>query len=186
MEYKYFRDPKNFSYLKDGNSECSICGNKELLFDARMYCGEQDIECICDDCLKAGKLIKLDVSANEVNIDEIMNNATDKESADKKINEIIYMTPKLPSWQELWWPYLNDDFCVFLKIASKQDFIGFKKPEETFINSFSDDVKNQSDLNYVWQHLPDRKITNLKDGNYDMSVYLFKSVDKIHCEWDSN
>jgi hypothetical protein len=48
------------------SAKIGVYGNKGLWFDAEMYCGKQDIECVCDKCLKSGKLMEIDVSLNEV------------------------------------------------------------------------------------------------------------------------
>ena len=48
------------------SAKIGVYGNKGLWFGTEMYCGKQDIECVCGKCLKSGKLMEIDVSANEV------------------------------------------------------------------------------------------------------------------------
>lgn len=51
MNFKYFRDPSNFTFLVDEPTECSVCGNVGIWFDSGGYAGVNDIDCICPDCM---------------------------------------------------------------------------------------------------------------------------------------
>ena len=150
VSYKYFRDPKNFSFICDEKGPCSVCGEIGLWFDAQSFCGPQDLDSVCDDCLKGGKLIELDVSANYVRIDLVGKIFPDKKRLEELTNEIIYKTPKLPTWQDLTWPFVENDFCVFEKIASKTDFVvdGIPK-KDLFVSSFPQEDKENTDLEWL-------------------------------------
>jgi uncharacterized protein CbrC (UPF0167 family) len=168
--FKYFRDPENFAFKIDSESTCSICDKSGIWLDAEGYSGINEIKCICDECLSVGKLLPLEISANQVDIES------------KNSDEIIYRTPALPSWQDQVWPYLDGDYCVFEKLASKLDFLD----KNQFKQSFSDIDQKTSDLDWLWDMVPDTIVSNLEDGNYDVSVYLFSRNDKKHCTWDAN
>jgi uncharacterized protein CbrC (UPF0167 family) len=187
MNYRYFRDPKNFSFICDEKGPCSVCGEIGLWFDAQSFYGTQDLDSVCDACLKGGKLIDLDVSTNYVRIDLVEKIFPEKKKLEELTNEIVYKTPSLPSWQDLSWPFVENDFCIFEKIASKIDFILDGVPDKNlFMSSFSEDDADNSDLNWLWETLSEHPITNLKDGNYDMTVYLFSTSGKPFCTWDAN
>lgn len=47
------------------------------------------------------------------------------------------------------------------------------------------DIEN-TDFDWLWDVLPEKKIINHKEGNYDVSVYLFTSNGKKYCTWDAN
>jgi uncharacterized protein CbrC (UPF0167 family) len=139
VAFKYFRDPENFAFKIDSESTCSICEKSGIWFDAGGYSGQNEIICICDECLSLGKLVPLDISANQTNI----------ESPNSDV--INYCTPSLPSWQDQVWPYIDGDYCVFEKLASKLDFLD----KDEFKQSFSDDDQNTSDFDWLWDMLPD-------------------------------
>ncbi len=169
--FKYFRDPDNFSFKIDEVSACSVCGDKGIWFDAGGFYGETEIDCICDECLASGKLENLGIETNEAFGDN-----------DEETNVIIYSTPALPTWQNRVWPYVNGDYCVFERLASKADFIN----KNEFINSFSAEDKEQTDLDWLWQTLPNNRITTHLEGNFDVSVYLFTCQGQKYCTWDAS
>ncbi len=128
MKFKYFSDPDNFA---DEESKCSVCNKVGLWFDTGGYSGTNEIECICDDCLLEGKLKSLEIEANEA----LKGNTEDKET-------IIYRTPSLPTWQDSEWPFINGQYCVFERMASKADF----QSKDEFKESFMESDKENSDL----------------------------------------
>lgn len=171
IKFKYFRDPDNFAYKINEASNCSLCDKIGLWFDAGGFYGINEIECICDSCLLAGGLKELEIETNE---------AQDGSSED--IETIIYKTPSLPTWQDRVWPFVNNSCCTFEKIASRTDF----ESKEEFQTSFSESDKIDSDLDWLWETLPDKPITSHKDGNYNVSVYLFTCDSKKYCTWDAS
>jgi uncharacterized protein CbrC (UPF0167 family) len=171
MEYKYFRDPDNFAYKIDKAANCSVCGKVGIWFDAGGFYGINEIECICDSCLSEGTLRELEIETNEAS-----------DGTDEEKDEIIYRTPALPTWQDRIWPFVNGQYCVFERIASKADF----ENEEDFKSSFLDRDRENADLEWLWSILPEKRIANYKDGNFDVSVYLFTCNGKKYCTWDAN
>ena len=170
-KFRYFRDPDNFAFRVERALPCSVCEVEGLWFDAGGFYGTNEIECICDDCLASGKLKELEIETNEAS-----------QGPPEEIETIIYKTPALPTWQDRVWPYIDGSYCVFERMASKADF----KDKYEFQGSFSHDDKEQSDLEWLWNILPDKKINNHREGNFDVSVYLFTLGNKKHCTWDAN
>ena len=170
-KFKYFRDPDNFALRVDKISPCSICETEGLWFEAGGFYGINEIKCICHNCLSEGKLKNLEIETNQAS-----------EGTTEEIEAIIYRTPALPTWQDRIWPYVEGQYCVFERIASKEDF----ESEKEFLNSFSENDKENSDLEWLWKILPDRRIVNHLDGNYDVSVYLFTYGDTKYCKWDAS
>ena len=89
MKFQYFRDPDNFAYKMEKQAECSVCNKVGLWFDAGGFYGSNKIECICDKCFLAGKLIDLGIETN----DTYHGSKEDRET-------ISYKTPSLPTWQD--------------------------------------------------------------------------------------
>ncbi|TCI01297.1 hypothetical protein EZV61_18660 [Corallincola luteus] len=170
MNFKYFRDPDNFAFKTDEPMKCSVCGMLGVWFDAGGFYGIDEIECICDECLAAGKLKALEIEANEAFGGSAEEN-----------DEIIFATPALPTWQDRVWPYVDGSFCVFERIASKQDF----DSKEEFKRAFSNKVAEQSDLEWLWQTLPEKTVENYQQGG-DVTVYLFSNNGAKYCTWDAN
>jgi len=170
MKFKYFRDPDNFSFKVDEPSECSLCGKVGLWFDGGGFSGVDDIECVCDSCLVDGRLQELEIETNE---------ALEGCVEDQKI--IIYKTPSLPTWQDRAWPFVNGSYCVFERMASKADF----ESKEDFMSSVLDSEGKNSDLKWLWEGLPEKRIANHKEGNFNVSVYLFTSNGEKYCIWDA-
>lgn len=170
-KFKYFRDPDNFVFRVGTTLPCSICETEGLWFNTGGFYGTNEIECICDNCLAEGKLKELGIETNEAS-----------EGTTEEIETIIYRTPSLPTWQDRVWPYVDGSYYAFERMASKQDF----ESKEEFQNSFSESDKEQSDLDWLWEILPERRINNHLEGNFDVSVYLFTHGEKKYCTWDAN
>lgn len=171
MEFKYFRDPENFSFKMDESAECSICGAEGIWHDAGGFYGLNEIECICDSCLISGKLKELEIETNEAN-----------EGNPEDIEEIIYKTPALPVWQSRLWPVINGEFCIFERMASKADF----SSKDEFKDSVMPLDREGSDLDWLWDAMPEQRIKNHKQGNFNVSVYLFTHKGKKHTTWDAS
>lgn len=170
-KFKYFRDPDNLAFRVDTALPCSICGAEGIWFDGGGFYGANEIDRICDDCLAAGKLKELEIETNDAS-----------EGALEEIETIIYKTPPLPTWQDTAWPYVDGSYCVFERMASKEDFVN----KDEFQNSFSEEDKEHSDLDWLWEVLPEKRINNHQEGNFNVSVYLFTLGEKKHCIWDAN
>tara|TARA_Y100000589_G_scaffold304380_1_gene317489 strand:+ start:72 stop:275 length:204 start_codon:yes stop_codon:yes gene_type:complete len=67
-------------------------------------------------------------------------------------------------------------------MASKADFVD----KDEFKGSFSDFEKENSDMDWLWEMLPEKRIANHKDGNFNVSVYLFTCNGKKYCTWDAS
>lgn len=152
-----------------------------LRLDGDSLYGTSQIEAVCFKCVERGALIEDDISTNSVNIDPVRE-ALGKDKAEEFTNTIIYRTPKLPTWQDTYWPFVDGDFAIFLKIASKTDFVD----QNQFADSILPHGDSESDPEWQWHMLPDHPINNLKDGQYDISVYLFRRNDRLLTIWDAN
>ena len=171
MNFKYFKDPDNFSYKMKSEEKCSICNAIGIWFDAGGFYGSGKLNCICDRCLINGELEELEKFTNDV----YMGN-------EEQIREIAYRTPSLSTWQDIEWPFLNNDYCIFEKFASKEDYTN----KQEFIESILSSDKDLTVFDSLWSALPDKKIKNIKDGNYNTTVYLFSSNGKKVSTWDAN
>lgn len=171
MKFKYFRDPDNFAFKVEQPTKCSVCGNLGLWFDAGGFYGINEIECICENCMAGGKLKELEIETNEA-----------FEGAEEDKEEIIFRTPALPVWQSREWPFIDGKCCVFERMASKADFSN----KEVFKESVLPSDREGSDLDWLWEAMPDKKIKNHKEGNFDVSVYLFSLNGKKYTSWDAS
>jgi uncharacterized protein CbrC (UPF0167 family) len=181
IAFHYFTDPVNFAYLRDDDSPCEYCGSTSPRLDGGNLSGTSEIDAVCFSCVERGALIQQDMSTNSVNLEEVRK-AIGAEAGEELTNTIIYRTPKLPTWQDTFWPFVDGDFPVFLKLASKGDFAD----QQQFTDSILPDGISEPDPAWQWDMLPDHPIKNLKDGQYDISIYLFRRNDRLLTIWDAN
>ena len=170
MEFEYFRYPEKFAFLTDEPMPCSVCHDRTICFDAGGYPGVNDIECVCAECLKTGKLIDLEIEPNMIFND-----------GSEAANTIAYRTPALPTWQDTAWPTIDGQPPIFECIASKQDFVD----KQEFLDCFVENTQKKEDVAWLWDCLPDKKLNSYKEGG-DISVYLFSLGNKKYWVWDSN
>ena len=147
MEYPKFKYVANgqdvLQYTKKG-VKCDCCGKVANFYTDFIY-AEQDVEAICDECVKSGLACeKFDGAFNEAG--EIAN--------EEAIDEIVHKTPVLPTYQEFIWPDCCDDMCVYLRRCTKKDFNDTKimqDLEKTYNDEFVslDEVKNFPEENLL-------------------------------------
>ena len=181
MAFRYFADPLNFAYLRDDATPCDFCGSTEHRLDGDHFYGVGKIAAACFSCVERGAPIERDISTNNVNLTQA-NNALGTAAADPITNQIIYCTPSLPTWQDTDWPFVDGDFATFLKIASKTDF----SDQSHFADTILPDDIAEPDPEWQWDMLPDHPVTNLKEGQYDISIYLFRRADRLVTILDAN
>ena len=181
ITFPYFADPVNFAYLAEPGTQCGVCGLPELCFDTAGCTGTGSITAACPSCLKTGKLIEIDVSTNDVGGDYASKLNPSLDAAEHS-TVIAYCTPQLPTWQDMEWPILEGDFCRFIKIASRTDFTS----KEELLSLIPQRDWNGRDAGELWDMVPEARITNLKDGNFDVSFYLFASKTQKLVLWDCN
>lgn len=180
--FPYFEDPENFSYVTDGPGKCEICGNIEVCFDTAGYYGSQAPDAVCPSCLKDGKLIELDAAANDIPLAKLREELRQDLDVESHANLLAYCTPKVPTWQDADWPIRNGDFCKFIKIASRRDF----SDKHELFEAIPVDYHFGRNADEFWEMIPDAKITSLKNGNYDISFYLYMSGEQKVVLWDCN
>jgi uncharacterized protein CbrC (UPF0167 family) len=164
----------------EGDVECSICHAQCQCFDGSGFFGSGSVQAVCPDCLSCGRLIEMDIETNEVN--DRRAEAVLGQSWNDIVNVVCHMTPALPTWQDNEWPLGKDDLCVFVKIADRHDFTD----KDELIRSIPDDLRFGHSSADFWGMLPDKKITSIADGNYDVSFYLFDDNGSKVVTWDCN
>jgi uncharacterized protein CbrC (UPF0167 family) len=176
MNFRYFDNPSAFAYMAEKGQSCHFCGAADNCLDGEHLSGLETINAVCFACMQAGRLIDLDVSANEINASDLDPKIGD---VDQITNEITYCTPSVPTWQDSFWPIKNGRPYRFVKIASRVDY----ESKEQFLGSI---LENADDPEWLWDMLPDHKITNIKEGQYDISFYLFEFEGDKLTTWDAN
>ncbi|WP_207534867.1 CbrC family protein [Desertivirga arenae] len=201
MMFKYFDRPEVFSGLKTEATTCDCCLQEKYCFDANFFSGTEDISSICPECLGSGKLLDKHIFSCSGDMTELIRqlkelhpSLTDSEIekiAEEKTNELEKTTPYLVTWQEWDWPCADGDYCRFIGFGSRPLYNSLATTtsgEELFRNSFYYNLKDDSDIDYLWQDvLPDEEVKDYNDSN-EMSTlfYVFKSLnsEKIVTIWD--
>jgi len=203
MTFKYFDKPEIFTGLRDKKATCDTCGQEKICFDAEAFYGSEEISSICPDCLANGKLIGKDIFTCVGDISELKRQIKDlnptltdleiESLAKQKTTELEKTTPLLVSWQDWSWPCSDGDYCRFIGYGSRQFYNSLATKttgEDLFKDSFYYNLKDDSDIDYLWEDiLPETKIDDYNNSN-EMSTlfYVFKSLnsDKIVTIWDCN
>lgn len=180
MQFSYFANPENFSFLHKADCECDICSNKTRCFDASVYFGGGSLNTVCPDCLSNGSLEKYDVFANDVSSSE----GDLREGLDFKAHSkiILFRTPSLPVWQDMVWPIVNGDFCRFIKIASREDF----DDSSDLHSSIHPRYQFGHEAGELWEMLEPNPIRNLDEAQNDISFYLFTAGKEKVVTWEAN
>lgn len=176
MNFKYFENPRAFAYMAKSGHACHFCKATDNCLDGAHFFGQDEIDAICFSCMQAGRLIELDISVNEIDVSALDPSLVDIEQVS---NEITYCTPSVPTWQDSFWPIKNGRPYRFIKIASKLDY----ESKEQFIDSL---FENSNDPEWLWSMMPDHKISNIKEGQYDLSCYLFELEGDKLTTWDAS
>lgn len=194
MPYKYFKHPKRFVAFHDDETNCQICKEKKICLDASSFYGEDELDSVCEDCLKAGRLTEIGACTNDADAEmlvkqlkELHPNWTKKElyeDAKAKTDELELRTPPILSWQEWKYPAADGDYCQFIGFASKQDYerLALLEEEEIdvkefFASTLYDTFAEDTNIDGVWKSMANRKIKNVAQSNdYFLLVYLFKSL----------
>lgn len=169
MSFRYFKDPRAYAFMDEEGEACHFCKSTTDCLSGEHIFGEDDMGAVCFSCMQAGRLIDLDISGNRIDRNKLDPNLVDVE---KVVEEITYCTPLLPTWQETFWPVKGGKPYRFVKIASKVDY----ESKQQFVDSLFHTV---GDADWIWNVMPDHKIENMSEGQYDVSCYLFDSDGDI-------
>ena len=130
-KFKYIEDCHDIlEYNKEG-VQCQCCGKITNFYTEHIYCVE-DIDVICDECIKSGFACKkFNGSFNEARkIDNI-----------DAFNEIVHKTPRIPAFQEFIWPDCCNDMCKYLRLVRLATDKDLEDP--AIIESLKETWKNQ-------------------------------------------
>lgn len=180
--FTYFKDHLAYSFLSDGPVDCANCGKHVVCHSLSDDFGDTDKTDLCFSCLNNGAAQKVDHWLNDAYPTEAVIQKHGELKARQMADTITYCTPMLPTWQGMAWPILDGDFCRFIKLASQADFANAEDlhacvPEDELFGHGPQDL---------WEIIPEKPITSLKDGNYDISFYLFESKNKKLVLWDAS
>ncbi len=200
MPYKYFKYPNRLAAFHDEEQACDICKRTKACLDATSFYGEQELESVCEDCLKAGRLAEVNAFTTDADVEmlveqlETLHPEWNKEKllkdAKAKTDELEQRTPPILSWQEWKYPAMDGDYCQFIGFASKSDFeklANGEDPKTFFASTLYDTFKEDTNIDGVWNSIPNKRIKNVAQSNdYFLLVYLFKSLhsDTYVSLWD--
>ncbi|EKQ57606.1 MAG: hypothetical protein A370_00738 [Clostridium sp. Maddingley MBC34-26] len=137
---------------------CQCCKKKNGCYLEMMYC-EEDIVCICPECVSSGK------AAEKFNGTFIQDAEFDKVDSLEKIDELMKRTPGYISWQGEHWLACCNDFCQYIGEVGVDDLKKMGIAEQVI----SDYERDNPDSYYedCMEYL----------GNGIMQGYLFKCLE---------
>ena len=101
-----------------GKGVCQCCGKEVDTYVDTLYC-DQDIHCICMDCVKSGKAVETFGGEFSQNVDQLL---PDAEATD----ELLHRTPGYRSWQGENWLTCCDDYCAYLGRVGTEELEALK------------------------------------------------------------
>lgn len=203
MTFKHFDRPEIFTGLREIETTCDTCQQEKLCFDAEAFLGGDEITSICPDCLASGQLHERDIFTCDGDIAELKRQLKNLNSSltDLQIDDIANQktivlektTPPLVTWQDWGWPCTDGDYCQFIGYGSRPFYNSLATTltgEEIFKNSFYYNLKNDSDIDYLWHDvLPEKEVKDYNESSRMATLfYVFKSLnsDTIITIWDCN
>jgi uncharacterized protein CbrC (UPF0167 family) len=95
--------------------------------------GEEEVEVVCWDCLRAGALAESGAWSNEGDFEELRRQIQALQPAmrakdldrivEERTSELMERTPPLVTWTEFPWPARDGDWCRFEREAGRDDLI---------------------------------------------------------------
>lgn len=104
-----FRYHPNLYHGEDvvyGQGVCQCCGRTVDTYVRNLYC-EEEVECICLDCVKSGKAVEKFGGEFVQDVEKIV-------SDPERTEELLHRTPGYHSWQGEYWLTCCDDYCAYL------------------------------------------------------------------------
>ena len=110
-KFKYIEDSEEVLQYSKKGVKCQCCGKTVNFYNDFIY-AEEDVDCICYDCIQSGLACeKFNGSFNEANQIENV----------EAYNEVVYKTPVIPTYQEFTWPDCCNDMCKYLRRFTEED-----------------------------------------------------------------
>lgn len=200
MAYKYFKYPARYAVFTEAAQPCDICKKEEVCLDATSFFGEKEIEAVCENCLRAGRLKEIGSCTIDADVEILVSQlqtlhpdwAWEDILKDAKIktDELEICTPPVVSWQDWKYPAADGDYCQFIGFAGKSDFEKLAPNGDGkafFASTLYDTFAEDTDVDAIWNAMTENKIkTVAQSNNYFLLVYLFKSVstDTYISLWD--
>lgn len=200
MAYKYFRYPGRFAVFHDEPQTCEVCHNEKTCLEASSFYCERELEAVCEDCLKAGRLGEINAYTNDGDVEQLFDQMEalypDKakqallKEAKAKTDELEMRTPPLVSWQEWKFPAMDGDYCEFVGFGSKTELNKLATDgdgKQLLVDSLLDELREVTNIDAIWRTIPEKRIKNVAQSNdHPLLVYIFKSrhSEKYVMVWD--
>lgn len=159
--FRYHPDPIRTGVftVSEKSVKCDCCKKAtKIFYDAPFY-AEQDIDCLCPDCIATGKAAqKFDGEFQDA--ESVIGDRVDPE----KVKELVYQTPSYSSWQQAYWRSHCGDYCAFIGYVDADALEAMGIMEEVLEDSHWD----QEDKSFI---------QNLQNGGSTQG-YLFRC---LHC-----
>ena len=136
---------------------CQCCHNEVDAYIDAMYC-EDDVSCICLDCVASG-------DAAKVFDGEFIQDVEKRVSDPLKTEELLLRTPGYESWQGEYWLTCCDDYCAYIGSVGTEELEAMGIADEVFTDYESREFYYKDSRKYL-----------VKDGSF--CGYLFQC---LHC-----
>ena len=108
---KYVENTEDFFEFSAKEKKCDCCGKLTKVFTSMLY-SEEDVTCICPECVVSCKAC--------YKFDAYFNDAEDLGNIEA-FCQVTRQTPTIPSNQEIVWPHCCGDYCTYLRRCNDED-----------------------------------------------------------------
>lgn len=190
MAYTYFKYPHRYAVHHADPMECQLCHQTKECLEAAAFYAEQELDAICEDCLKAGRLAELQAFTNDADVEQLFEQL-EQRFPDKSFDELVILakektdeleqrTPPVVSWQDWKIPAIDGDYGRFVCFASQQD-LNQHAPDGNGLafleRHILDSIREVTNPQALWERIPEKRLKNAAQSNdCPLLVYLFEST----------
>jgi uncharacterized protein CbrC (UPF0167 family) len=194
--FRHFRDPHRFAAYSAEPQACDLCGQERPGYSSG-FCGEADLDFVCEPCLQAGRLAEQGCFTVDPNLRELESQLRTgfpdwdevkvKAVAKERTDELMVRTPKPLTWQDFLWPAHCGDYCCYIGEVGKPDLKALAPSGDgrAFLTAHLHPDEAGTDVADLWNSVrPNSPMTHPEA--YSVGVYLFQC---LHCgqyviHWD--
>lgn len=187
-KFTYFADPEHFSTWSREPQDCPICGEYKPGYEGPFYGGEEDIEFLCEKCLRSGVVVEFGATTNDGDMEALRAQILEKmeflspeqvaREVEKKLTVLTERTPPMATNGPLPWPAHCADFCEYIKEVGRQDLATLSPTGdgERFLYQHFQKTDDRDNPESIYKRMTPGTLENNHES-HSPAVYLFKCLE---------